>query len=139
MTDSKVTEEIFSLFNRLALRSKEHQVACLERVHLTALEANALWRLEPGRTLSVRALAERCHVDPSNLSAPLERLDERGLVERRQPAHDARIRGVRLTAQGRAMRTRLVDCLFDAPPVVAGLSDAERATLKRLLSKLVDR
>jgi MarR family transcriptional regulator, organic hydroperoxide resistance regulator len=131
-----LAEEISSLFNRAAFRLKDHQFACLERFELSPIQANALWRMEPRGTLSVGALAERFRSDPSNLSAPLEGLEERGLLVRRPAAHDRRVRSVRLTAEGRALRQRLMACLFDEPPVVAGLTARERRVFRDLLGKL---
>lgn len=131
-----LAEEISSLYNRVAFRLKDHQFACLERFELSAIQANALWRMEPSGSLSVGALAERFRSDPSNLSAPLEALEERGLVVRRPAAHDRRVRTVRLTEEGRVLRQRLMACLFDEPPVVARLSTDERHALRDLLAKL---
>jgi DNA-binding MarR family transcriptional regulator len=132
----KLSEEVSSLFNRAAFRLKDHQFACLERFELSPIQANALWRMDPRGSVSVGALAERFRSDPSNLSAPLEALEERGLLVRRPAAHDRRVRSVRLTAEGRALRQRLMACLFDEPPVVAGLSRRERLALRDLLAKL---
>jgi MarR family transcriptional regulator, organic hydroperoxide resistance regulator len=131
-----LTEEISSLFNRVALRLKDHQFACLERFGLSAIQANALWRMDPRGSVSVGALAERFRVDPSNLSSPLEALEGRGLVARRPAAPDHRVRTARLTAEGRALRQRLMACLFDEPPVVAGLTVRERRAFRDLLAKL---
>jgi DNA-binding MarR family transcriptional regulator len=131
-----LAEEISSLFNRAAFRLKDHQFACLERFELSPIQANALWRMEARGTLSVGALAERFRSDPSNLSAPLEGLEERGLLVRRPAVHDRRVRSVRLTAEGRALRQRLMACLFDEPPVVAGLTARERRAFRDLLAKL---
>jgi MarR family transcriptional regulator, organic hydroperoxide resistance regulator len=132
----RLSEEISSLFNRAAFRLKDHQFACLERFELSPIQANALWRMDPRGSVSVGALAERFRSDPSNLSAPLEALEERGLLVRRPAAHDRRVRTVRLTAEGRALRQRLMACLFAEPPVVAGLSTRERLAFRNLLAKL---
>jgi DNA-binding MarR family transcriptional regulator len=131
-----LSEEISSLFNRVSFRLKDHQFACLERFELSPIQANALWRMDPREALSVGTLAERFRTDPSNLAAPLDGLEERGLVVRRPAAHDRRVRTVRLTAEGRALRKRLMSCLFNEPPVVAALSARERRTLRDLLVKL---
>jgi DNA-binding MarR family transcriptional regulator len=129
-------EEISSLFNRLAFRLKDHQFACLERFKLSAIQANALWRMGPQESVSVGALADRFWADPSNLAQPLEALERRGLLTRRPAAHDRRVRTVRLTAEGRALRERLMACLFTEPPVVAGLTARERREFRDLLAKL---
>jgi DNA-binding MarR family transcriptional regulator len=135
-THDELTEEISSLFNRVAFRLKDHQFACLERFKLSPIQANALWRMEPRGSLSVGALADRFWTDASNLSVALEALEKRGLVTRRPAAHDRRVRTVRLTADGRGLRQRLMACLFDEPPVVAGLSARDRQAFRTLLAKL---
>jgi DNA-binding MarR family transcriptional regulator len=132
----QLAEEISSLFNRVSFRLKDHQFACLERFKLSAIQANALWRIGPRESLSVGALADRFWADPSNLAAPLVALEKRGLLTRRPAAHDRRVRTVRLTAEGRALRERLMACLFTDPPVVAGLTARERRQFRDLLAKL---
>jgi MarR family transcriptional regulator, organic hydroperoxide resistance regulator len=131
-----LAEEISSLFNRASFRLKDHQFACLERFKLSAIQANALWRIGPRESLSVSALADRFWADPSNLAAPLVALEKRGLVTRRPASHDRRVRTVRLTAEGRALRARLMACLFTEPPVVTGLTTRERRQFRDLLAKL---
>jgi DNA-binding MarR family transcriptional regulator len=131
-----LSEEISSLFNRASFRLKDHQFACLERFKLSAIQANALWRIGPHESLSVGALADRFWVDPSNLATSLEALEKRGLLTRTPAAHDRRIRTVRLTAEGRALRERLMACLFTEPPVVRGLTSRERRSFRDLLAKL---
>jgi DNA-binding MarR family transcriptional regulator len=131
-----LAEEISSLFNRLAFRLKDHQFTCLERFKLSAIQANALWRMGPQESVSVGALADRFWADPSNLAQPLEALERRGLLTRKPAAHDRRVRTVRLTAGGRALRERLMACLFTEPPVVAGLTARERRAFRDLLAKL---
>jgi DNA-binding MarR family transcriptional regulator len=131
-----LSEEISSLFNRISSRLKDHQFACLERFKLTPIQANALWRMDPRGSLSVGALADRFWADPSNLASPLVALEKRGLLTRRPAAHDRRVRTVRLTAEGRALRERLMGCLFTEPPVVAGLNARERRAFRDLLAKL---
>jgi DNA-binding MarR family transcriptional regulator len=131
-----LAEEISSLFNKVSFRLKDHQFACLERFKLTPVQANALWRMDPRGSLSVGALAERFSADPSTLASPLAALEKRGLLTRKPAAHDRRVRTVRLTAEGRALRERLMACLFNDPPVVAGLNTRERRAFRDLLAKL---
>jgi DNA-binding MarR family transcriptional regulator len=131
-----LAEEISSLFNKVSFRLKDHQFACLERFKLSPIQANALWRIGPRESVSVGALADRFSGDPSNLAAPLAGLEKRGLLTRRPAAHDRRVRTVRLTADGRGLRERLMACLFTDPPVVAGLTVRERRAFRDLLAKL---
>lgn len=97
---------------------------------LVIVEAN------PG--LRQQALADAAQIDRSTLVPALDRLEARGLVERRPDPDDRRSNGLFLTAAGattlaqakravRAHETRLA----------SGLSGTERDTLVRLLDRVV--
>jgi DNA-binding MarR family transcriptional regulator len=82
-----------------------------------------LQRLAEARAVSLGALAERTHTDPSSVSVVVSRLVERGLVRRTASPDDARRAEIRLTARGRALAQRaplasqvqLVDALAELP------------------------
>jgi DNA-binding MarR family transcriptional regulator len=131
-----ITHEIHTLLVGLTSRVKAHEDDCIRGLGLTRMEAKALYRLEPGETVPVRTIAERGHVDPSNLSGAVESLDERGLIERPEASHDRRVRAVRLTPEGEALRERLSVCLHDGHPAVAQLEPGEREALRDLLRRL---
>ena len=107
----------------------------MDRLSLSRMEAKALYRLEPGEAVSVRTLAERGLVDPSNLTGAIDALEERGLIQRELAKHDRRVRSLRLTPQGGKLRARLVDELLAGHPGVAGLSRGERTKLRDLLRR----
>ena len=62
-------------------------------VALTPVEAHLLIELEQGAQTNNR-LAERLRVDKSNTSRPIQRLQQRGLVERLTDSGDARCQPV---------------------------------------------
>lgn len=117
---------------RASTRAAEraHQVSAAQLFALRTVAA------EPG--LALGALAERTHTRQSTASEVVARLVDRGLVERRLDAADARRRTLHLTPAGRtvvraARRTvpeRLVEALGTLP---AG----ERAALARGLERWV--
>jgi DNA-binding MarR family transcriptional regulator len=94
-----------------------HQGSCLETLELTYSQAKLLWRLEVGDTPSLKELARRCGVDPSNLADVADQLTERRLVLSRPAVHDKRVRVIRLTADGVRLRRRLVACLSQNPAI----------------------
>src|SRR5207253_6480913 len=59
----------------------DHFHACISEFDLTASQADALRNL--GEPQSQRDLAQRLKFDASNVTAIVDRLEERGLVERR--------------------------------------------------------
>jgi DNA-binding MarR family transcriptional regulator len=97
----------------------DHQGTFLETLGLTYSQAKLLWRLEVGDTPSLKELARRCGVDPSNLGGVVDQLTERGLVLSRPAAHDKRVRVIRLTADGVRLRRRLVACMSENPAIHA--------------------
>ena len=112
-------EEIVSRLMDLFAMTLDHQGSCLETLELTYTQAKLLWRLEVGDTPSLKELARRCGVDPSNLASVVDQLTERGLVFSRPAAHDRRVRVIRHTADGVRLRRRLVACLAQNPAIAA--------------------
>jgi DNA-binding MarR family transcriptional regulator len=112
-------EEIVSRLMDLFAMTLDHQGTCLETLELTYSQAKLLWRLEVGDLPSLKELAKRCGVDPSNLAGVVDQLTERKLVVSRPAAHDKRVRVIRLTADGVRLRRRLVACLARNPAIAA--------------------
>ena len=63
----------------------------------------ALWA-EDG--ISVKQLGEQLALDSATLTPLLKRLAERGIVERRRDPADERVVRIRLTPEGRALRSK---------------------------------
>jgi DNA-binding MarR family transcriptional regulator len=84
-----------------------------------------------------RDLAAALHCDPSHVTAIVDRLEDRGLVERRVDPVDRRVKNVVVTAAGRRLRSRLDARLAESAPVLEALTPGELETLQRLLAKMV--
>jgi DNA-binding MarR family transcriptional regulator len=117
--DSGAQEEIMRRLMDLFARTLDHQGTFLETLGLTYSQAKLLWRLEVGDTPSLKELAKRCGVDPSNLAGVVDQLTERRLVLSRPAAHDKRVRVIRLTADGVRLRRRLVAYMSQNPAIHA--------------------
>lgn len=77
-------------------------------------------------------------IQSGSLTACLDRLEKRGLVERRATEADRRSRSVELTAAGRKHIDRAIEARFDeASAAVSGLAKAEQRTLASLLRKML--
>src|SRR2546427_4026452 len=103
-TSSEIVQVLMQLYGRLI----DHQGDCLERLDLTYAQGKVVWHLAEGETLSLKRLAERLHVDPSNLSASIDRLVARGVVAAGPAAHDRRVRGISITPTGLELREQLI-------------------------------
>lgn len=88
--------------------------------------------------LSMGELAERLFCDASNVTGIVDRLEEKGLVERQPDAGDRRVKRLVLTPEGRKLWQAHHDRVFEDAPVFANLDVQDRAALVRLLRQAVE-
>jgi MarR family transcriptional regulator, organic hydroperoxide resistance regulator len=98
---------------------------------------HALLSLDPDIPQSMSALAEGWRCAASNVTWLVDRLEERGLAERRMHATDRRVRTVVLTPKGVRARKEIEAKLHEAPESISALTPAELETLCTLLRKVV--
>ncbi|MER8010968.1 MULTISPECIES: MarR family transcriptional regulator [unclassified Streptomyces] len=103
---------------------------------LTGAQARllSLLSLEP---LPMRKLARKLKCEPSNVTGIVDRLESRGLVERRPDPADRRVKLAAPTEEGRRVARELRDGLRFAREPLVGLSDAERLSLRDLLKRML--
>jgi DNA-binding MarR family transcriptional regulator len=99
---------------------------------LTAPQAIALRELTGPMTM--RELAERMSCEPSNATFVVDKLEARGLVERRADPRDRRVKRLVLTPAGTDLRADLLRVLTTDSPL-SGLSAAEQDLLRGLLER----
>lgn len=103
---------------------------------MSIAQVRALYALrEP---LSMRELAERLYVDPSNLTALVDRLEDLGLVERQADAEDRRVKRLVITPKGVHLSAEIIDAVFAEGTVFDMLDTAEQRQLLDLLGRLVE-
>ncbi|MGW4561351.1 MarR family winged helix-turn-helix transcriptional regulator [Streptomyces sp. NPDC004561] len=104
---------------------------------LTGAQAKllSLLSLDP---LPMRKLAQKLKCEPSNVTGIVDRLETRGLVERRPDPADRRVKLAAATDDGRRVVRELRDGLRFAREPLAGLSDEERLVLRDLLQRMLD-
>lgn len=127
--------EIIERAGALTAEIWAHMHKRMAELGLSMPEAKALLRLESDRTLSMRELAAAIHASPSNVTVTVDRLQARGLVGR-EDAGDRRVRGVRLTGAGLALRRDLDRRIATDYPALRGLDGAEREMLVTVLRRL---
>jgi MarR family transcriptional regulator, organic hydroperoxide resistance regulator len=109
--------------------------ALLADLQLTAALADVLWHLEPtDEAVSMRHLAGRLQCDPSNVTFLADRLEQRGLIERRTDPSDRRVKLVALTPAGLRMRHQILQAAAARSPL-ARLSPTDQGRLLDLLAK----
>jgi DNA-binding MarR family transcriptional regulator len=131
-----LTMEVVELIGTVVARyHEEYEDAAAEHT-LTGAQARllGLLSLEP---LPMRRLAQKLRCEPSNVTGIVDRLEARGLVERLPDPKDRRVKLAAATAEGRRVARSLRDSLDFAREPLAGLSAAERETLRDLLRRMV--
>ncbi|MDX3517326.1 MarR family winged helix-turn-helix transcriptional regulator [Streptomyces scabiei] len=131
-----LTMEVVELIGTVVARyHEEYEDAAAEHT-LTGAQARllGLLSLEP---LPMRRLAQKLRCEPSNVTGIVDRLESRGLVERRPDPGDRRVKLAAATAEGRRVAGSLRDSLDFAREPLAGLSAAEREVLRDLLRRMV--
>src|SRR6202171_5787795 len=133
-----LADQAWALLLQMAFeRVHAHFAAVVAELDLAPMQAKALHELNVEPPISMRELAERLKSDPSNVTGLVDRLEARGLVERRPDATDRRIKGLALTPAGARMRERLFARLYAAPPTVAALSEDEQRALRDVLQRIL--
>lgn len=96
--------------------------------------ANLVWVLDPDADpVPLRQVAGKLHCDPSNVTLLADRLEAKGLAERRPHPADGRVRTLVLTAAGVAARRKLLEHVQERSPLAA-LDDGQQRQLQALLS-----
>ncbi|MGH2728398.1 MAG: MarR family winged helix-turn-helix transcriptional regulator [Actinomycetota bacterium] len=121
----------------IATRSQRDKVlAKLGLNGLTPNDSKALFSLQPGEGKPMGALAGEWTCDASNATWMVDRLEERGLAERKASPHDRRVKLVVLTPLGAKTRKKLMDGMFSPPPELLRLERDDLLALRRALGKL---
>ena len=129
-----LNEELAGLVVALSRQLHAFFEAQVGQLDLTPPQAQLLHYLDS--PLPMREVAGKLGCDASNVTGIVDRLEARGLLERRTDAADRRIKHLLLTAEGLRLRKRVEDLLVAAPGI-SGLTDAERLTLRDLLRRAV--
>ena len=87
--------------------------------------------------LPVNEIGKKVLLTSGSITVAIDRLEEKGLVERRASSDDRRAKIVHLTNGGRKLITRAYnEHAADMEKLAADLATGERATLIRLLKKI---
>lgn len=131
-----LTVEVVELIGTVVARYHEEYEHAAAQHSLTGAQARVLALLsrEP---LPMRRIAQQLKCEPSNVTGIVDRLETRGLVERRPDPDDRRVKLAAVTEEGRSTSARLRESLHFAREPLAELSAAERASLRDLLKRML--
>ncbi|GGX25027.1 MarR family transcriptional regulator [Streptomyces malachitofuscus] len=132
-----LTLEVVELIGSVVARYHEEYEEAAAGHALTGAQARllSLLSLEP---LPMRKLAQRLKCEPSNVTGIVDRLESRGLAERRPDPADRRVKLAAATAEGRRVARSLQESLRFAREPLAGLSEGERVALRDALRRMLE-
>ena len=119
--------------------TRERMDARMSRFGMTPAQTHVLRYLrQNGGQMPQRELLENLKVKPSTVNGILDRMEEKGLVERSVSGADARQRLVALTPAGREREEQAKQSFLEAEALIAkGLTEEETDTLRALLERVI--
>jgi DNA-binding MarR family transcriptional regulator len=101
---------------------------------LSPPQAKLLQMMEPGTGMPMSGAAEKLACDASNVTGITDRLEARGLIERRAADRDRRVKMLHLTPAGLKLRTQLRARLFQPPESFGELTEDQLEALRDVLA-----
>jgi DNA-binding MarR family transcriptional regulator len=128
----------WQLLMRFFFAQREHLPAWGEPFGLSAVQCHLLHLIEPDEPLPMSRLAGVLQCDASNVTGLIDRLEQRGIVERRPSAADRRVKVVQLTPTGARLRAQLLRRMTARPLPLSRLGAREQRALVKTLQRLLE-
>ena len=133
-------DEAWGLMWRLFHRyGKGRMAAIASDVGLSPPQVMALRALDPEHPSPMSDLAGALRCDNSNVTGIVDRLEDRGLVERRPGEHDRRVKMLLITERGAQVRAGLAARLDEPPEPLASLSLEDQRALRDIMRRALGR
>jgi DNA-binding MarR family transcriptional regulator len=126
------------LFFEIGMTQRGKVAAALGKLGLSFPQAHALRLLEPERPMPMSGLAERLFCDASNVTGIVDRLEARGLVERRSAEGDRRVKALAITPAGVELREDVLAIMSEPPEAIAALPPEDQRALRDILARAVE-
>ena len=128
--------ETWSLLQQVVFSQRPRWIAVIREYDLVPPHWIALQTLDEPKPMG--ELAKQLACDNSNVTWITDRLEERGLVERRPAPHDRRVKLLVVTERGRRLREEIEARLAEPPPPIASLSREDQRTLRDILRRAAE-
>ena len=131
--------EAWELLTRLFHDHRRRFMAIAHEFELAPQQIAALKTLHERGAIPMSELAGSLRCDTSNVTGIVDRLEQRGLVERRNDASDRRVRLLELTERGAELGREVGRRMRRPPAELTRLSVADQRALRDILRRAVDR
>jgi MarR family transcriptional regulator, organic hydroperoxide resistance regulator len=128
----------WQLLVKFFFAQREHLPSSGRELELSPAQCHVLHLLEPERPLPMGRLAATLGCDASNVTGLVDRLEARGLVQRRPSAADRRVKVLALTPAGSRLRAQLLRRVTGGSCPLSRLSATDQRSLVRILEGLLD-
>jgi len=133
-TSPTTAEQAWALVARLFFEhGRPKMMDANQELELSPPQGIVLRFLDEPRPMGELAALMRC--DNSNMTGIVDRLEERGLVERTAAERDRRVKLIALTERGREIRDELNRRMAEPPEVIEQLSPVDQRALRDILRR----
>ena len=135
--DPALAQEVWGFFlQALVARRQQWQARVTAETGLSFPQSFALQQIPEDRPEPMRALADCLQVDPSAITGLVDRLEAKGLVERRADPDDRRVKTLVLTPHGRKVRAHLHAIYVEPPQALQDMSPERLRSVREFLAVL---
>ena len=129
MSDRQAAARVWRGLVDFAMAQIGQRMGMLQELGLTPGHFKALQMLEPGVPRTMGACADALSCDASTATWLIDRLEERGLVERQPSSVDRRVKSVVLTPQGIKVKQQVSKRFYEPPEALQKLDAKTLAQL----------
>jgi DNA-binding MarR family transcriptional regulator len=130
--------EAWSLIAELFTSQRSRFLAIATEFDLAPAQLGALKALDPDQPLPMRELACALRCDNSNVTGIVDRLEDRGLVERRPSPDDRRVKMLVVTEKGAELRAKVKQRMEEPPEALERLSAEDQRLLRDLMRQALE-
>ena len=121
-----------ALFHRRLMKN-------LEPAELSTGQPKVLAFLKSHEGLSQKEIAQACLLEPGSVTVLLKRMEQQGIVERRQREGDKKSRCIFLTERGRSLADMSVESFFRTEELAfSGFTEEEKGQLMAFCERIVN-
>lgn len=124
----------WELLYELMMAQRAQMPAIAAEFELSPMQVQLLRLVEPERPMPMGKAACGLGCDASNITGIVDRLEARGLIERR-PGADRRVKVLVITRDGARIRRLIMTRLAEPPAAIAALPEDDQRMLAAILAR----